>query len=89
MIKNVVLTVIAIGSILFGVAVLLSPISYGEYYWSYKNGWYPKQTKFEQGMTLYPHQSAGIPMIFQIPKGSTLCFEPDPNVSRELWCKED
>ena len=84
-----VFIVVTIGSILFGVAVLFGPISWGEYYWHYQEGWYPKQTKFEQGMTIYPGQSAMIPMIFEIPKGSTLCFKPDPNVSRELWCKKE
>jgi len=63
MIKNIVLIAIAIGIILYGVAVLFSPISWGEYYWHYRNGWYPKQVKFEQGMTLYGHQSA----IIEIP----------------------
>jgi len=94
MIKYIILVIVALSIFTYSILALLSPISHGEYYWHYKWGWYPKQVKFEQGMTLYGGQSTSIPMIFQIPKGSTLCIEPKPEdktmiVSPELLCKEN
>ena len=70
MVKSIILVIAFSFPILvmYSILMALSPISYGKYYWHYKYGWYPKQVKFEQGMTIYPKQSAGMYLTIPMSK---------------------